>query len=76
MGKSLVSPKWMETVMKSQLPNSATPLTHQSIDAAIYRARMERAAAMHEVFSHFPALFRRLGARFRPVKQSAGWRAI
>jgi hypothetical protein len=58
--------------MKTPLPNSKIPLTHVSIDAAIYRARMERAAAMHEVLSNVPALFRRLGAHLRPAKQTAG----
>jgi hypothetical protein len=57
--------------MKTQLPVSRTPLTHVSIDAFINHARMERAAAMHEVFSHVPALFRRLSARLRPAKQTA-----
>jgi hypothetical protein len=50
---------------------SKTPLTHVSIDAFINRARMERAAAMHEVLSHVPALFRSLSARLRPAKQTA-----
>jgi hypothetical protein len=58
--------------MKTQLPISKTPLTHVSIDAVIYRARMERAAAMHDVLSQLSGLFRRLGARFRPAKRTAG----
>jgi hypothetical protein len=57
--------------MKTQLPNSKTPLTHVSIDAAIHRARMERAAAMHDALSHLPALFRSLSARLRPAKHIA-----
>jgi hypothetical protein len=63
--------------MNTQFQIAKTPLTHDSIDAFINKARMERAAAMHDVLSQLPALFRSLGARVRLAKQtaSAGLRA-